>query len=91
MFLKKIVLKNFKSFQGKKELEFPVRVTAIVGPNGCGKSNILDAIRWILGEQSLKLLRVEKNTDLKIGQHGAAKNYGEPLEKTGFQKISESR
>ena len=64
MFLKKIVLKNFKSFQGKKELEFPVRVTAIVGPNGCGKSNILDAIRWILGEQSLKLLRVEKNTDL---------------------------
>ncbi|MGB9681124.1 MAG: AAA family ATPase [Minisyncoccia bacterium] len=64
MFLKKIILKNFKSFAGKKELEFPAQITAIVGPNGCGKSNILDAIRWVLGEQSYKILRVDEGKDL---------------------------
>lgn len=64
MFLKKIILKNFKSFRGKVTLEFPVLITAIVGPNGSGKSNILDAIRWALGEQSFKNIRVEKGQDL---------------------------
>ncbi|MFA5360603.1 MAG: AAA family ATPase [Candidatus Paceibacterota bacterium] len=64
MFLKQIVLKNFKSFAGKTVLDFPVFFTAIVGPNGSGKSNIVDAIRWALGEQSFKNLRVVKGSDL---------------------------
>ncbi|MDD5760466.1 MAG: AAA family ATPase [Candidatus Pacebacteria bacterium] len=64
MFLKQIILKNFKSFAGKTVLDFPVFFTAIVGPNGSGKSNIVDAIRWALGEQSFKNLRVAKGSDL---------------------------
>ena len=64
MFLKQIILKNFKSFAGKTVLDFPVFFTAIVGPNGSGKSNIVDAIRWALGEQSFKNLRAGKGSDL---------------------------
>jgi len=64
MFLKRIILKNFKSFSGKTTLDFPCFFTAIVGPNGSGKSNIVDAIRWALGEQSFKNLRAEKGRDL---------------------------
>lgn len=64
MFLKRIILKNFKSFKGKTVLEFPFLITAIIGPNGSGKSNIVDAIRWALGEQSFKNIRVEKGQDL---------------------------
>ena len=64
MFLKQIVLKNFKSFSGKNVLDFPVFFTAIVGPNGSGKSNVVDAIRWALGEQSFKNLRISRGSDL---------------------------
>lgn len=64
MFLSKVELKNFKSFAKEFNLEFPESVTAIVGPNGSGKSNIVDAIRWVLGEQSPKNIRIEKNEDL---------------------------
>ncbi len=64
MFLKQIVLKNFKSFSGKNTLDFPVFFTAIVGPNGSGKSNVVDAIRWALGEQSFKNLRISRGSDL---------------------------
>jgi len=64
MFLKRIILKNFKSFSGKTVLDFPCLFTAIVGPNGSGKSNIVDAIRWAFGEQSFKNLRAEKGRDL---------------------------
>jgi len=64
MFLKHIILKNFKSFSGKTVLDFPCLFTAIVGPNGSGKSNIVDAIRWAFGEQSFKNLRAEKGRDL---------------------------
>ncbi|MDQ5882717.1 MAG: chromosome segregation protein [Patescibacteria group bacterium] len=64
MFLQKIILKNFKSFKGKVVIDLPSLITAIVGPNGSGKSNIVDAIRWALGEQSFKNLRVEKGEDL---------------------------
>ncbi len=77
MFLKKIILKNFKSFSGKKELEFPAKITAIVGPNGCGKSNILDAIRWVLGEQSYKILRVEEGRDLIFSTKNKSANFAE--------------
>ncbi len=64
MFLKRIILKNFKSFSGKNVLDFPFAVTAIVGPNGSGKSNIVDALRWALGEQKSKNIRIEQGKDL---------------------------
>jgi chromosome segregation protein len=60
MFLKKIELQGFKSFANKTELQFNRNLTAIVGPNGSGKPNIADAIRWATGEQSQKILRTKK-------------------------------
>ncbi|MGB7062386.1 MAG: chromosome segregation protein SMC [Candidatus Zixiibacteriota bacterium] len=60
MFLSKLQILGFKSFPQKTELHFDKGMTAIVGPNGCGKTNILDAIRWVLGEQRTTLLRSAK-------------------------------
>ncbi len=57
MYLKEIVISGFKSFADRTCLDLRRGVTAVVGPNGCGKSNIVDAIRWVLGEQSAKALR----------------------------------
>src|SRR5438132_1167527 len=64
MRIKQIELNGFKSFMQRTVLELPRGVTAIVGPNGCGKSNIVDAIRWVLGEQSPRHLRGEAMEDV---------------------------
>ena len=60
MQLTKLEIKGFKSFGDKVTINFNEGVTAVVGPNGCGKSNVVDAIRWVLGEQSTRMLRSEK-------------------------------
>lgn len=73
-YLKQLEFQGFKSFAHKTVLEFPTAVSAIVGPNGSGKSNIADAIRWVLGEQSMKGLRAKKGEDLIFnGTPGLAK------------------
>jgi len=73
MRLERLEIAGFKSFSDRSELAFDQGVTAIVGPNGCGKSNVADAITWVLGEQSAKSLRGEKMEDVIFSGSDARK------------------
>ena len=64
MYISELNLHGFKSFAKKEKIKFGEGVTVVVGPNGCGKSNIVDAIRWVLGEQKMSLLRSARMEDI---------------------------
>ena len=76
MRLEKVILDGFKSFADKTEFIFSAAVTGIVGPNGCGKSNVVDAVKWVFGEQSAKSLRSGRMTDVIFSGNASRKPAG---------------
>jgi chromosome segregation protein len=89
MRLKRIKLAGFKSFVEPTSIPFPGSMTAVVGPNGCGKSNVIDAVRWVLGESSAKNLRGDAMTDVIFNGSSSRKPLGQCSVELIFENASE--
>jgi len=76
MKLKKITVSGFKSFVDQTEISFNAQIMAVVGPNGCGKSNVIDAVRWVMGESSAKMMRGESMADVIFNGSASRKPVG---------------
>ena len=90
MRLKSIKLAGFKSFVDPTTVDFPTNMCAVVGPNGCGKSNVIDAVRWVMGESSAKNLRGESMTDVIFKGSNNRKPVGQASIELIFDKITAS-
>ncbi|WP_448567520.1 chromosome segregation protein SMC [Thalassotalea ganghwensis] len=88
MRLKQIKLAGFKSFVDKTKVTFEHDMTAIVGPNGCGKSNVIDAVRWVLGESSAKNLRGDAMTDVIFNGATSRKPVGQASVELVFENMA---
>ena len=87
MKLKSVKLSGFKSFVDSTTVLFPSQITSIVGPNGCGKSNVIDAVRWVLGESSAKNLRSESMSDVVFNGSNSRK----PVSRASVELIFDKR
>src|SRR5437660_2561268 len=76
MRLKKLIVQGCRSFADRTEFVFDAPITGIVGPNGCGKSNVVDGFKWVLGEQSAKSLRGDAMMDVIFNGSGGRKPAG---------------
>jgi chromosome segregation protein len=88
MRLNSIKLAGFKSFVDATTVLLPTNLTAIVGPNGCGKSNIIDAVRWVMGESSAKQLRGESLDDVIFNGSTARKPVGHASIELHFDNVT---